>query len=123
MAFKKGKRESSTMRLNRIVTAMARCMFAEKKMPKKFCADAVYTTVDLLNRLSTKVVQGKTPFEAWNGKKPKAKHLEVFVRFAMFTFRPKIEASSMKSQKKKSSLPMTQSQKVTGSSTLIQIRS
>lgn len=57
---------------------MARCMLAEKKMPKKFWAEAVYTTIYLLNRLPTKAVQGKSPLEAWSGKKPTAKHLRVF---------------------------------------------
>jgi len=43
-------------RKNRTVMEMARCMLAEKKMPKKFWAEAVYTTVYLLNKLSTKAV-------------------------------------------------------------------
>ena len=32
----------------------------------------------LLNRLPTRVVQEKTPIEAWIGVKPSAKHLKIF---------------------------------------------
>ncbi|KAL4385296.1 hypothetical protein GQ457_15G029610 [Hibiscus cannabinus] len=39
---------------------------------------AVATAVYLLNRLATKAVDGKTPFEAWSGSKPSVKHLRVF---------------------------------------------
>ncbi|KAL4297286.1 hypothetical protein GQ457_12G021970 [Hibiscus cannabinus] len=39
---------------------------------------AVATAVYLLNRLVTKAVDGKTPFEAWSGSKPSMKHLRVF---------------------------------------------
>ncbi|CAA0806487.1 cysteine-rich RLK (RECEPTOR-like protein kinase) 8 [Striga hermonthica] len=47
-------------------------------MPKEFWAEAVYTAVYLLNRCPTKVVQNKTPIEAWSGRKPSAQHLRVF---------------------------------------------
>ncbi|GLU10855.1 hypothetical protein SLE2022_276360 [Rubroshorea leprosula] len=57
---------------------MARCMLAEKKLPKSFWAEAVYTIIYLLNGLPTKVVKGMTPIEAWYGKKPSADHLKVF---------------------------------------------
>ncbi|CAA0832646.1 Uncharacterized mitochondrial protein AtMg00710, partial [Striga hermonthica] len=57
---------------------MARTMLAEKNMPKEFWAEAIYTTVYLLNRCPTKVVQNKTPIEAWSGQKPSAQHLRVF---------------------------------------------
>ncbi|KAL4376396.1 hypothetical protein GQ457_02G039420 [Hibiscus cannabinus] len=65
-------------RRNRTVLEMARCMFFEKHLPKLFWAEAVDTAVYLLNRLATKVVDGKTHFEAWSGSKPSVKHLKVF---------------------------------------------
>ena len=49
---------------------MARCMLFEKHLPKSFWAEAVATSVYLLNRLAIKVVDGKTPLEAWSGSKP-----------------------------------------------------
>ena len=57
---------------------MARCIMSEKKLLKSFGAEAMFTAVYLLNRLPTKVVQGKTPCEAWSGVKPTAKHLKIF---------------------------------------------
>ncbi|CAH9134446.1 unnamed protein product [Cuscuta epithymum] len=65
-------------RKNRTVMEMARSMLAEKGMPKMFWAEAVYTSVYLLNRCPTKAVLNKTPIEAWSGRKPSAKHLKVF---------------------------------------------
>jgi len=45
-------------------------MLHEKYLPKKFWAEAANTTVCLQNRLPTKAVTNKTPFEAWNAYKP-----------------------------------------------------
>ena len=36
------------------------------------------TTVYLLNRVPTKAVEGKTPFDVWYGKKPAVHHLKTF---------------------------------------------
>ena len=65
-------------RKNRTVLDMARCLLFEAKMPNNFWAEAVNTSVYLLNRLPTKAVKGKTPFEAWFGQKPIVSHLKVF---------------------------------------------
>ena len=51
-------------RKNRTVLDMARCLLFEAKMPNNFWAEAVNTSVYLLNRLPTKAVIGKTPFQA-----------------------------------------------------------
>ncbi|TXG68897.1 hypothetical protein EZV62_003832 [Acer yangbiense] len=50
----------------------------EKRLPKQFWAEAVYASVYILNRLSTKAVIDATPMEAWSGSKPTVKHLKVF---------------------------------------------
>ncbi|WKA00249.1 hypothetical protein VitviT2T_018628 [Vitis vinifera] len=68
-------------RKNRTVMEMARCMLFEKKLPKLLWAEAVNTSVYLLNKLPTKSVQSKTPIEAWSGVKPSVKHLKVFGSF------------------------------------------
>lgn len=65
-------------RKNRTIMEMSRCMLHEKDLPKKFWAEAANTAVFLQNRLPTKSVQGKTPFEAWYGYKPLVKNLKVF---------------------------------------------
>ena len=57
---------------------MARSLLAEKRLPKQFWAEAVYASIYILNRLSTKVVIDATPMEAWSGSKPTIKHLKVF---------------------------------------------
>jgi hypothetical protein len=57
---------------------MAKSMLHEKGLPKVFWAEAVYTTIYLMNRCPTKAVWDKTLFEAWSGRKPSIKHLKVF---------------------------------------------
>lgn len=57
---------------------MARSMLKNKGLPNKFWAEEVYTSIYLQNRLSTKAVEGCTPFEAWSGHKPSVSHLRVF---------------------------------------------
>ncbi|KAK2426495.1 hypothetical protein QL285_025158 [Trifolium repens] len=67
------KQVQTAERKNRTIMEMARCLLHEKELPKKFWAEAANTAVFLLNRLPTKALQKKTPFEAWiylphNGK-------------------------------------------------------
>ncbi|XP_012453619.1 uncharacterized protein LOC105775676 [Gossypium raimondii] len=57
---------------------MARCLLFEKKLLKTMWAEVVNTAVYLQNRLSTKALAQKTPFEAWFGFKPSLAHLKVF---------------------------------------------
>ncbi|KAG8489064.1 hypothetical protein CXB51_017032 [Gossypium anomalum] len=65
-------------RKNRTVLNMARCLLFQSKLPSNFWAEAVNTSVYLLNRLPTHAVKDKTPFEAWHGLKPTVSHLKVF---------------------------------------------
>ena len=53
-------------------------MLADAKLPPRFWAESVSTAVYLRNRSPTTAVKGKTPLEAWTGKKPNVKHLRVF---------------------------------------------
>jgi hypothetical protein len=46
-------------------------------MPRKFWGEAVVMAVYVLNRLLTCSVEGKTPYQAWHGKKPSMHHLWV----------------------------------------------
>ena len=57
---------------------MTRCILHEKELPKKLWAEAANTAVFLLNRLPTRVLQRKTPFETWFGYKPDLQHLRTF---------------------------------------------
>ncbi|KAG8480148.1 hypothetical protein CXB51_024926 [Gossypium anomalum] len=65
-------------RKNRSLLDMARCLLFEKKLPKNLWAEAVNTAVYLQNRLPTKALEQKTPFEGWFGFKPSVQHLRVF---------------------------------------------
>nr|KYP36517.1 Retrovirus-related Pol polyprotein from transposon TNT 1-94 [Cajanus cajan] len=65
-------------RKNRTMMEMAQCLLFEKGLPKTFWAEAVNTSVYLLNLLPTKALKGKTPYEAWCGRKPSVEHLKIF---------------------------------------------
>ena len=65
-------------RKNRTIVEMGRSMMNAKGVPKTFWAEAVATSVYLLNISPTKAVYNKTPYEAWKGNKPKVSHLRFF---------------------------------------------
>ena len=65
-------------RLNRTLLEAVRCMLADSGLRHCFWAEALSTASYLINRSPTKALSGKTPFEAWFGKKPNVKHLRVF---------------------------------------------
>ncbi|KAG8501219.1 hypothetical protein CXB51_003321 [Gossypium anomalum] len=65
-------------RKNRSLMDMARCLLFEKNLPKTIWAEAVNTAVYIQNRLPTKALTHKTPFEAWFGFKPSLDHIKVF---------------------------------------------
>ena len=65
-------------RLNRTLVEAARSMLLDANLAKAYWAEAVNTAAYLKNRSPTKALQGKTPFEAWYGKKPNVEHLKVF---------------------------------------------
>jgi hypothetical protein len=47
-------------------------------MPTEFWGEAMITAVYLQNRLPTKSLAGRTPYEVWHGRKPAVNHLRVF---------------------------------------------
>ncbi|KAE8734503.1 hypothetical protein F3Y22_tig00000764pilonHSYRG00191 [Hibiscus syriacus] len=65
-------------RKNRTILDMARSILKSKKLPKEFWAEAVACAVYLTNRSPTRSVWGKTPQEAWSGRKPDISHLRTF---------------------------------------------
>jgi hypothetical protein len=65
-------------RHNQTVVGMARALLKQRGMPAVFWGEAVVTTVYILNRSSTKALNGGTPYEAWLGCKPTVSHLRVF---------------------------------------------
>ncbi|WVZ87756.1 hypothetical protein U9M48_034345 [Paspalum notatum var. saurae] len=65
-------------RRNQTVVGMARALLKQRGMPAVFWGEAVATAVYILNRSPTKALNGKTPYEAWHGRKPAVSHLRVF---------------------------------------------
>jgi transposase InsO family protein len=49
---------------NQSVVTMVRCMLKAKALPDYFWGEAVMTVVHILNQEPTRVLEGKTPFEA-----------------------------------------------------------
>ena len=58
-------------RFNRTLVEMVRSMLADSELPKTFWPEALTTAIYLRNRSPTKPVEGKTPYEATYGEKPK----------------------------------------------------
>ncbi|CAL8138458.1 unnamed protein product [Prunus armeniaca] len=57
---------------------MARSMLKAKGLPNVFWAEAIHTSVFILNRSPTKSVKDMTPFEAWHRFKPKVDFFKDF---------------------------------------------
>ena len=72
------KQNGIVERKNKSIMEMARCLLHDKGLPKKFWVKAINTTIFLLNRLPTKALQRRTPFEAWYGYKPELLNLKTF---------------------------------------------
>jgi hypothetical protein len=65
-------------RKNRSIMEMARSLLKSMEIPGIFWAEAVRHSVYLLNRLPTKSMGYRTPYEGWNGRKPHLGHLRIF---------------------------------------------
>ena len=65
-------------RMNRTLVEAVRSMLADSTLLHRFWAEALSTAAYLINRSPTKALDGKTPFQAWYGKKPNVYHLRVF---------------------------------------------
>ena len=63
---------------NRTIMKCVRCMLDDAGLSKKYWAFAVSVAVDLKNRTPTRSVVSRTPYKAWDGRKPSLKHLHVF---------------------------------------------
>jgi len=81
-------------RKNRTLMEMTRCLLHDKGLPKNLWAEAANTTVFLLNRLPTKALQQKTPFEAWYCYKPKLQNLKTFGCLC-FSYIPQVKRDNL----------------------------
>jgi transposase InsO family protein len=65
-------------RKNRVLVEMARCLLSQSKLPLNMWAEAVNTSNYIRNRCPTKSLNGKTPYEIWNNKKPNVNYFKIF---------------------------------------------
>jgi hypothetical protein len=65
-------------RKNRTVMEMSRSLLKSMNVPGRLWGEAVRHSVYLLNRLPTKALGDKTPFESWWERKPNLSYLKVF---------------------------------------------
>jgi hypothetical protein len=56
------------------VVAAAHALLNQRGTPAVFLGEAVMTAAHLLNRSTTKSLQGKTPYETWHGRTPAVGH-------------------------------------------------
>src|SRR5579862_2096253 len=64
-------------RSNRTIMERTKAILAESNLPKILWMEIAATVVYLKNRSPTRSIKGKTPYEAWFGKKPNLSHLRV----------------------------------------------
>lgn len=62
-------------RRNRTIVEHIRALLHASGLPKTLWGEAAHHVVWLLNRTTTKAVDGKTPYEAAFGKKPDLRHV------------------------------------------------
>lgn len=65
-------------RKNRTLMETARCLLIESGLPPSFWAEAINTATYIRNRCPSRTLDGKTPYEAWTGRKPIVSHLRIF---------------------------------------------
>ncbi|MDF3675396.1 hypothetical protein, partial [Enterobacter hormaechei] len=76
-AFSPRKTDVAALRI-RTLKSMASCMIHAKSLDPSLEVKAISTSTHILNRSPHPALDGKTPFEAWCGKKPIVTHFRVF---------------------------------------------
>ncbi|KAJ0809569.1 putative RNA-directed DNA polymerase [Helianthus annuus] len=65
-------------RKHRHLLDTARALRFEAKLPKKFWGECVLTAAYIINRLPSKIINDKTPYEILHNQKPEYDHMRVF---------------------------------------------
>lgn len=65
-------------RRNETIVGMVRSMMKAKGVLGYFLGEAVSTAVHILNRALTRMLDGKTPYEAWHGERPTVHYFRTF---------------------------------------------
>lgn len=77
LAFSPNKTNATTMRIRTLKT-MTNCMIKAKSLNPTLEVEAISSATQILNRSPHPSLDGKTPFEAWCGRKLVVSHLRVF---------------------------------------------
>lgn len=70
-------------RANRTLVEMARSMMVHSGVQQNLWAEAINTAAYLRNRCPTKILNDRTPYEIWFGRKPNIQHLRTFGTYAV----------------------------------------
>lgn len=65
-------------RQNRTLLEMTRSMLKHMSLPNNMWGEAVRHATYIINRVATRSLEGKTPYEALRNRKPNLQHLKVF---------------------------------------------
>ena len=87
-------------RITITVMEKARSMLSDAYLSQDYWVEAVNTTCYVVNRSSMTALVDKTPYEAWDGKRPSLTHLIVF-GCDSFVHIPKERRQKLKSKPKK----------------------
>lgn len=82
------------------MAAMIRSLLKESGMPSCMWGEAARHAIYILNRLPTRALNGKTPYEAWSGKKPDLGHMKVFGCVAYMKI-PRVKVKKLDDRSKK----------------------
>lgn len=72
-------------RKNRHILGTTKAIMFQMNVPKKYWSHSVLTAKYLINRLSSRITDLKSPLKVLSNKKHDISHLRVFVVFVMFT--------------------------------------
>lgn len=65
-------------RRNRTLMEMARSILEHMHMPNHLWGEAITHSTYLLNRVTTRALKDKTPYECFRGKRPTVEHIRIF---------------------------------------------
>lgn len=78
---------------------MTRSFLKGANMPSHLWAEAVRHSVYVLNKLPTRILASKTPYEAWKGKKPDLRHIKL-LGYVVFMKIPQVHVKKLDNRSK-----------------------
>jgi len=62
-------------------------MMLQSGLPPSFWAESILTANHVINRVTTRSLNGEIPYNLWTGKKPTLTYLKVFGTVKMYIYR------------------------------------